>query len=101
MAIAYACQDRNFSEDVDLLESLGGSESLEESLCTHFKEGLKGEEQDFIERREAFGDNVKDIVTLKSFCDLFIEALDDFTIKLLIVAASAALILEMSLADSD
>lgn len=29
IAIAYACQDRNFSEEVDLFESLGGSEKLE------------------------------------------------------------------------
>jgi len=38
---------------------------------------------------------------MKTFCELFLEALDDFTIKLLIVAATAALILEVSLADSD
>lgn len=38
---------------------------------------------------------------MKTFCELFLEALDDFTIKLLIVAATAALILEVSLAESD
>jgi len=37
---------------------------------------------------------------MKTFGELFLEALDDFTIKLLIVAATAALILEVSLADS-
>lgn len=100
MAIAYACQDRNFSEDVDLLETLGGTEVLEEVLFTNYKDGLNGDEADFTERREAFGDNTKEAVEMKPFWELFIEALDDFTVKLLIVAASAALILEMSLADS-
>lgn len=42
---------------------------------------------------------MKDEVELKSFFELFIEALDDFTIKLLIVAATAALILEMATAE--
>lgn len=37
---------------------------------------------------------------MKGLCELFIEALDDFTVKLLIVAASVALVLEESL-DSD
>lgn len=100
MAIAYACQDRNFSEDVDLLETLGGTEVLEEVLFTNFKDGLNGDEADFNERREAFGDNTKEAVEMKPFWELFIEALDDFTVKLLIVAATAALILELSLADS-
>ncbi|KAL4476839.1 hypothetical protein ABPG72_010676 [Tetrahymena utriculariae] len=98
MAIAYACQDRNFSEDVDLLESAEGVEVLEKHLHTNFKDGLNEDAQDFLERKEAFGDNQKESVPLKTFFELFVEALDDFTVKLLIVAAAAALILEMALA---
>jgi len=76
-------------------------EKLESGLCTNFKDGLSGEEADFNERRLAFGDNIKELIPMKTFGELFLEALDDFTIKLLIVAATAALILEVSLADSD
>ncbi|EAS05962.2 calcium-translocating P-type ATPase, PMCA-type protein (macronuclear) [Tetrahymena thermophila SB210] len=101
MAIAYACQDRNFSEDVDLLESVEGVEMLEKHLHTNFKDGLNDDPQEFLERKEAFGDNQKVAIPLKTFFELFIEALDDFTVKLLIVAAAAALILEMALASPD
>lgn len=70
-------------------------------LCTDFNLGLDGTDVDFEDRRIAFGDNNKETCPLKSFWELFAEALDDFTIKLLLIAATISFILEMSTAPAD
>ena len=44
--IASSCQERTFSEDVDLIESMGGDLFLERALVTNFKTGLKGDDFD-------------------------------------------------------
>ena len=55
ISIATAAQQRTFSEEIDLIESLGGYEFIEMALSTSFKNGLKGD--DFPMRIAAFGDN--------------------------------------------
>lgn len=47
---------------------------------------------DFEERSRVFGSNFREEAVAKSFCSIFIETLDDFMMKVLIVAATAALI---------
>lgn len=47
---------------------------------------------DFPDRTAAFGNNYRDEVKAKSFCAIYCEALDDFMMKVLIVAATAALV---------
>ena len=68
-----------------------GTEGLAEKLNTDIKTGLKNG-QDFNDRTEVFGNNMRENPVAKSFCTIFIEALNDFMMKVLIAAATAALV---------
>ena len=59
--------------------------------------GLNG--SDFPARKEHFGDNFRPPLVPKSFCRIFWEALDDFMLKVLLVAATGSLIFEYIGAD--
>ena len=50
-------------------------------------------------RVRLFGDNVKYEPPLSTFCELFKEALDDFILKILIVASLLSIIIEVAVAD--
>ena len=54
--------------------------------------GLDG--SSFIARTEHFGNNDREPLKAKTFCTIFFEALDDFMLKVLIVAATGSLIFE-------
>jgi len=56
---------------------------------------------DFPARKEFFGDNFRPPLKAKTFCKIFFEALDDFMLKVLIVAATGSLIFEYIGADPD
>ena len=62
-------------------------------------QGLTG--KDFPQRTAAFGNNERDPIAAKTFCKIFFEALDDFMLKVLIVAATGSLIFEYIGADAD
>lgn len=61
------------------------------------KSGLSG--QDFPERTKAFGNNHREEVAAKTFCAIFCEQIDDFMMKVLLVAATASLIFGYAGAD--
>lgn len=61
--------------------------------------GLQG--NDFPQRTDYFGNNYRPPMKAKSFCKIFFEALDDFMLKVLIVAATGSLIFEYIGADPD
>lgn len=61
--------------------------------------GLTG--GDFPARKDHFGDNFRESLKAKSFCLIFWEALDDFMLKVLLVAATGSLIFEYIGADPD
>jgi len=61
--------------------------------------GLSG--ADFVARGEFFGSNWRDEIKAKSFCKIYFEALDDFMLKVLIVAATGSLIFEYIGADPE
>jgi len=58
--------------------------------------GIKGDEHDLEKRTFAFQNNEKPVIPPKSFFELLKEALDDFTLKILMVASVVSIILEMS-----
>lgn len=59
------------------------------------------QEQNHIQKRiKAFGTNRKYEPPLSSFCELFKEALDDFILKILIVASILSIAVEVAMADS-
>jgi magnesium-transporting ATPase (P-type) len=62
-----------------------GEEQLIRDLRTNVKAGILS--NSLKEREIAFGHNRKPVANLKSLMTLFIESLDDFTLKILIVAA--------------
>ena len=68
-----------------------GAEGIAQKLKTDITKGLKGG-SDFTDRTLAFGNNQKEEVKAKSFCSIFLEALDDFMMKVLIFAATGSLI---------
>ena len=63
------------------------------------KVGLTG--NDFAERTEKFGNNYRAPLKAKSWCSLFIGALDDFMLKVLIVAAIFSITFDMIIANPD
>lgn len=44
--IVSACQERNFSEEVDIIEQLGGAAWLVDGLCTDGDKGIIGDDED-------------------------------------------------------
>lgn len=86
-------QQRTFSEEIDQIEKMGGDAYLLPKLKTSAKEGISTASID--SRTLAYGSNRKAIKILKSGLQLFIEACDDFTLKILIVAAVVSIVVEM------
>ena len=76
-----------------------GSEGISNKLKVDIAKGISGES--FPDRTEYFGNNYRPPKLAKTFCKIFFETLDDFMLKVLIVAATLSLICEYIAADSD
>jgi Ca2+ transporting ATPase len=74
-----------------------GIEGICSKLKVDVKIGLNGD--DFIQRTQQFGNNYRESLKAKSWFSLFISALDDFMLKVLIVAAVFSITFDMILAD--
>ena len=83
--IVTESQQRTFAEEVSMIESLGGEDALLEKMRTDRKKGV--DQNSLAYREEFFGTNKKDPLKLKTLMQIFIQAFDDFTLKILIVAA--------------
>ena len=102
---AYAC--RVYDEELTIIEEHGGTDPTVfislgfEGICSKLrvdpKVGLTG--GDFAERTEKFGNNYREEPVAKSWFSLFIGALDDEMLKLLIVCACFSITFDMILAD--
>jgi magnesium-transporting ATPase (P-type) len=55
---------------------------------------------DFDERKAHFGNNYKEPPKRTPFCKLFMGALEDFMLRLLLVCACISIIFDMSFADN-
>lgn len=99
----YASKEaRSFLMQTSLIFSgsfRAGVESISNKLKTNLEDGLIGD--DFLTRKEFFGDNFRPPLKAKTFCKIFFEALDDFMLKVLLVAATGSLIFEYIGADPD
>ena len=78
---------------------MGGPEGIAGRLKVDLKIGLTG--RDFEARRAHFGHNESEKLKAKSFFTLFIAALDDFMLKVLMVASVFSIVLDMLLASPD
>ena len=76
---------------------LSGYESLCNKLRVDPKVGLTG--NDFAERTEKFGNNYRPEPVAKSWISLFIGALNDQMLKLLICCAALSITLDMILSE--
>ncbi len=91
---------RKFDEDLKYIEDkFGDLDSLADKVKTSLKDGLEG--NDFEKRDEHFGSNEKAPPPTKGICKLFLEALDDLMLKILIVSAIISIIISMIFADDD
>lgn len=78
-------QKEKVGEDIDYLQSIGGIEYLFEKLKTSEEKGI--DSSTIQSRLEAFGTNRPPMVPVKGFCVLFVEALNDLTLIILMIAA--------------
>lgn len=80
-------------EGIQRIQDFGGMESIMEKLYTSEDKGLSGNKQDTEHRRETFGSNVIPPKPPKTFIQLVVEAVQDITLIILIIAALVSLLL--------
>lgn len=97
--IVDCAQKRTVSEEVDLLltNSPDPTGWLTLQLKTDLIKGIRGDEADLQQRREQYGTNHKEPAKPPSFFSLLLEALDDFILKILIVASLLSIGIEGNL----
>ena len=76
-----------------------GTEGISNKLKVELSRGISGDS--FPARTLHFGNNNRPPLKAKTFCKIFFEALDDFMLKVLIVAATLSLVCEYIAADPD
>mmetsp|Transcript_9465 Transcript_9465/g.9189 ORF Transcript_9465/g.9189 Transcript_9465/m.9189 type:complete len:973 (+) Transcript_9465:1130-4048(+) len=98
--LVEAYRNRKFVEDLTYVEEkFSDVEKLADKLKSSLDHGLEG--NDFQKRDEHFGSNEKEPPPRKGICKLFLEALDDLMLKILIVSAIISIIISMIFADDD
>jgi len=85
ISMVSKCQQRNFSEEVDQLEEMGGVQAIENLIGTNFGKGIDSSSID--DRRHQFGTAVVEETPPESFLALLWGALEDFTLRILLVAS--------------
>ena len=78
-------QQRTFAEEISMIESRGGEDKILEKLRTDRQTGIVSAHKEI--RESFFGTNQKKKSKLKSMWEFFLEALNDFTLKILMAAA--------------
>lgn len=90
MNLVSKCQQRNFSEEVDYLEELGGDRVFEDLLAVDYSKGISPNEVE--DRRAQYGTAVLEEEKPNTFLGLLWAALEDFTLRILLVAAAVSII---------
>nr|KYP52553.1 Calcium-transporting ATPase 10, plasma membrane-type [Cajanus cajan] len=79
--------------DISALQEKGGVVGLSHLLKTNLEEGIQGDDDDLIKRRNAFGSNNYPRKSGRSFLMFMWDACKDLTLVILMVAAMASLVL--------
>ena len=87
------------SEEVDNLAARGGYEWVQRGLKTSVKNGI--EESSIAEREGIYGNNKAEKLQLKTFWEHCKDALEDFILRILIVAGIADIVLELIIAEGE
>lgn len=97
--LVEAYRGRKFDEDLKFINTtLGGIEGLEKKLMTSATAGIKGHDLD--KRDEQYGSNKKLAIKTTGICKLFLQALDDLMLKILIVSAIISIVVSLIFAES-
>lgn len=97
--LVKAYKSRTYDEEIVGFETQGGVDGISNKLKVNINTGLAADS--FSDRSAFFGNNYRPPLKAKSFCTIFFEALDDFMLKVLIVAATGSLIFEYIGADPE
>jgi len=87
-------QRQQLADDVEFLKKKGGMDWLMEGLQTDVENGINPNSINL--RRELYGTGIIDVVPPKGICELFIEALKDLTLIILIIAAFLSIAISMA-----
>lgn len=87
-------QRQQLADDVEFLKKKGGMDWLMEGLQTDVENGI--DPNSINTRRELYGTGVMEVDPPKGICELFIEALKDLTLIVLIVAAFLSIAISMA-----
>lgn len=94
-------QQREKTEELDSLAQAGREIGwLALKLNTHLVHGIANDQTSLAARRELYGSNQKKIKQPPGLIKLFCEALEDFTLRILLVAAVLSIALETGTAPS-
>lgn len=98
--IVTACQTRSYCEEIDLLMQRGEDiQWMQQALLTSEKRGISTDELAVQRRKAVFGSNQKTLQEPDGFFKLFCEALEDFTLRILLVAACLSIAIETGTAE--
>ena len=87
------------TEEIEFIQIKGGQEWLINSLKTSTTSGIS--ENSIPVREEKYGSNRKTIVLPKTWCQFAIEALEDFMLRILIVAGIVSIIVDQIMHPED
>lgn len=87
------------SEEVDYLARKGGDEWIHQGLNTNFKTGIST--TTIAQRTQMYGNNEKEKVKSKTFWELAWNALEDFLLRVLIVAGIFSIVINMIMESHD
>ncbi|CAD8172417.1 unnamed protein product [Paramecium octaurelia] len=92
-------QRRRMCEEIDFLQQLGGLDSLLDGLCTSISSGIVS--NDISKRTELYGHNKREVRSPQTYCELLMDAMGDFTMRILTVAAFASIVIQVATSDDE
>ena len=93
LAITKYQQRKALCEDVDYLEDQGGTQYVLKGLQSNEEKGIFT--SSVPERIRIFGDNEREEIEIKTFCQLACEALNDYMLIIMCVAGVVNIIINM------
>ncbi|CAK60405.1 unnamed protein product (macronuclear) [Paramecium tetraurelia] len=89
---------RSTCEELDYLVQQGGIDWLIDGLHTSIKDGIN-DDQD--QRIQVYGHNKRIVRPPQTYCELLWNALEDFTMRVLLIASIASIVIEVATADNE
>ncbi|CAD8143054.1 unnamed protein product [Paramecium octaurelia] len=89
---------RSTCEELDYLVQQGGIDWLIDGLHTSIKDGIN---DDHDQRIQVYGHNKRIVRPPQTYCELLWNALEDFTMRVLLIASIASIVIEVATADNE